>query len=95
MSEAPLTLEDFAGSVGRPLSVATDGGPVSLTLAEATPLPASPREGGSFRLEFEGPLQPELEQRIYTFDLERGATDIFIVPIARTESAMRYEAIFF
>ena len=95
MSETPLTLEDFAGGVGRPLSVQTDSAPVALTLAEATPLPASPREGGSFRLEFEGPLQPELGQGIYRFDLERGPTDIFIVPIARTDSAMRYEAIFF
>jgi hypothetical protein len=95
MSDTRITLEDFAGSVGRTLSVETDAGPVSLTLAEATPLPASPRDGGSFRLELEGPLLPELEQRIYIFDLKRGPTEIFIVPIARTESAMRYEAIFF
>jgi hypothetical protein len=95
LSDAPLTLEDFAGSVGCTLSVETESGSVALALIEASALPPSAREGGSFRLELEGPLQPELEQRIYTFDLERGPTEIFIVPIARTESAMRYEAIFF
>ena len=95
MGEAPLTLDDFAGRVSETLTVETESGPVSLLLAEAQPLPPSPRAGGSFRLEFEGPLQPELEQRIYLFQLGRGPTEIFIVPIARTQSAMRYEAVFF
>ena len=95
MSEAPLTLEDFAGEIGQTVSAETEHGPVALSLAEAGPLRDSPRQGGGFRLEFEGPLQPELEQRIYTFGMSRGPTEIFIVPIARTPSAMRYEAVFF
>ena len=95
MDDAPLTLDDFADRVGQAFDVETEAGPVSLSLAAATALPPSPREGGSFRLEFEGPLQPELEQRIYRFRLDRGPADIFLVPIARTESAMLYEAIFF
>jgi hypothetical protein len=95
MSEAVLTLDDFADAVGQSVTVATPAGPVTLTLAAAKPLPASPREGGAFRLEFEGPLQPELEQAIHTFQLEQGPVEIFIVPIARTAEAMRYEAIFF
>ena len=95
MGDAPLTLDDFAGRVGESVEVETEAGPVSLALAEAGALAPSGREGGSFRLEFEGPLQPELEQSIYRFRMDRGPTDIFLVPIARTESAMRYEAIFF
>ena len=93
--EAPLTLDDFTGLVGRAMTVERPEGPVDLTLAEAQPLPPSPREGGAFRLEFEGPLQPELGQGIYGFRLDRGPTEIFIVPIARTDEAMRYEAIYF
>ena len=93
--EAPLTLGDFAGLAGQAVTVETPAGPVDLTLAEAQPLADSPREAGAFRLEFEGPLQPELEQGIYAFRLARGSTEIFIVPVARTAEAMRYEAIFF
>ena len=95
MEAAPLTLADFTPLVGRPLDVDSPHGPLQLVLSAAGELPPSPREGGSFRLEFEGPLEPELEQGIYAFGLDGRPTDIFIVPIARTADAMQYEAIFF
>jgi hypothetical protein len=96
MSDLPiLTLDDFAGSVGQALTVETDDGDVSLVLTVAEALSDSAREGGAFRLEFEGPLQHELAQGIYGFQLAQAPTDIFIVPIARTATAMRYEAVFF
>lgn len=95
MTEPILTLDDFAGQVGQTLTLETEDGTVPVALVGAQKLPHSPREGGSFRLEFEGPLEPELEQRTYVFQLDRGPTEIFIVPIARTPSAMRYEAVYF
>lgn len=94
MAEPLLTLDDFAGQVGDTVTLEADDGEVPVALVAAHPLPRSPREGGSFRLEFEGPLQPELRQRTYVFQLDRGPTAIFIVPIARTASGMRYEAVF-
>ena len=57
--------------------------------------PGSVREDGGFRLEFHGPLQPELGQGIYRFLIGGRPSEIFIVPIERTADAMKYEAIFF
>ena len=95
MTEAPLTLADFAPAVGKTVRVETHSGPFELVLAQAQELPRSAREGGSFRLEFQGPLQPVLGQGIYRFVVDGRPSDIFIVPVARTAEAMRYEAIFY
>jgi uncharacterized protein DUF6916 len=95
MTGPQLTLADFSVHQGEAFAVEAEGGPVPLLLAEAKALPESPREGGAFRLEFEGPLQPELGQGVYRFRLGERDDDIFIVPIARTAEAMRYEAVFF
>jgi hypothetical protein len=70
-------------------------GAVDLVLVAAQPLSGSVRDGGGFRIEFEGPLQPELAQGIYNFHVGGRPREIFIVPIARTAGAMRYEAVFF
>ena len=95
MTAPPLTVDDFTPHRGEAFAVEADGGPVPLVLAEAKALSDSGREGGAFRLEFEGPLQPQLGQGIYRFRRGERADDIFIVPIARTAEAMRYEAVFF
>lgn len=90
-----LTLADFAPCVGEPFEIDADGAPFVLTLREASSLPPSPRPGGSFRLEFEGPLQPILQQSIYAFPVGDERHDIFIVPVGPKEGGMRYEAVFF
>ena len=95
MDSASLTLEDFAPHRGKPLAVEAADGRIELVLAEATELPGSVRGDGGFRLEFHGPLQPELGQGIYRFLVGGRPSEIFIVPIERTADAMKYEAIFF
>ena len=95
MTPRVLTLADFAPHRGRPFAVEAPSGPISLVLAEVQELPASVREGGSFRLEFEGPHLPPLGQGTYRFLVDGRPTEIFIVPISQNPSGIRYEAIFF
>ena len=91
-----LTWDQFAGAEGTSFWVRGNGSPdLELVLETAAELPASGREGGSFRLEFRGPSEPVLPQAIYLF--ERGGEDsaIFIVPVARDQSGTLYEAVFY
>ena len=88
-------LDDFAPKKGRPIRMKAGNGFMDLMLAEVQPLPPSGRQGGSFRLEFHGPLQPVLPQATYRFDLGGEGSDIFIVPVGQTPQGIRYEAIFF
>lgn len=92
---AELTLDDFAGGVGERWEMAfgTESWPVELI--EASPLAPSDRPGGSFRLEFRGPFEPVLEQRIYTFRRDGAEHDVFVCPIGREAAGTRYEAVFF
>jgi len=90
-----LTLDDFSGRVGTTYEIPFDGGAFPISLAEAEPLPNSGREGGSFRLEFLGPVDPVLAQAIYPFRSETKTVEIFVTPIARDQNGTRYEAIFF
>ena len=95
MTVATLTLETFSGAVGEAYEVEAGGAAHALTLVSATPLANSGREGGSFRLEFQGSAETVLPQAIYGFRREGFAEEIFIVPIARDAQGTRYEAVFF
>ena len=95
MQNAPLTLADFAPNRGRPFAVQAGNGSTQLTLTEAQELPGSQRDGGGFRLELVGALQPSLAQGTYRFLIAGKPYDIFIVPIGPTPQHMRYEAIFY
>lgn len=90
-----LTIDDFAPRRGAAFRLDMPNMPVELVLAEIQELPASGRKGGSFRLEFRGPLQPALPQGTYVFPIGDDRSPIFIVPIGLAEGAMRYEAIFY
>ncbi|HEX5184339.1 MAG TPA: hypothetical protein VFW19_14465 [Allosphingosinicella sp.] len=90
-----LTIDDFSGKTGTPYDVLVNGGAFPLTLAEVQPLPDSGREGGCFRLEFRGPMDPVLPQAVYPFRSDGVTVEIFVVPIARDQGGVRYEAIFF
>jgi len=90
-----LTVGDFRTRRGDAFEVGAPGATVGLVLAQVQELPVSGREGGSFRLEFHGPLKPMLGQGIYPFLLGGDRVDIFLVPIGLTPQAMRYEAIFY
>lgn len=91
-----LTLDDFSGAVGEAFDVGSEGQGHVMRLVSATPLANSGREGGSFRLEFEGPVDPVFPQAIYPFRRADGEEhEIFVVPIARDAQGTRYEAVFF
>lgn len=64
---------------------------VPLTV-EATVAGGDPRP---FTVTFAGPLEPQLEQRMYAIEhAEVGKFPLFIVPVAREADGMRYEAVF-
>ena len=88
------TFDDFRRQIGKPYEVEIQGGRVTMKLAGAQELPSMGRQGGSFRLEFLGPLQPVLAQAIYPFHGGGQRHEIFIVPISQEQQGIRYEAIF-
>jgi hypothetical protein len=90
---ADLSLGDFAVGEQWEMGVGESVWPVELI--EASPLAESGRAGGSFRLEFRGPVDPLLPQGTYTFRREGAAYDIFVCPIGRNEAGTRYEAVFY
>lgn len=85
---------DFDDAVGTVYSISAQEGECALTLTAAESLGADGREGGSFRLEFRGPVDPVLPQGTYEFAADGEALDIFVVPIARDDRGTVYEAIF-
>jgi hypothetical protein len=91
----PLTIDDFARRRGRPFQVRASEQTLDLVLRQVNELPQSGRDGGSFRLEFHGPMQPTLQQGTYPFLIGNQAFPIFIVPIGHATDATRYEAIFY
>jgi hypothetical protein len=84
---------DFA--TGAVYTVSAGERDLSLALDRVQPLSDSGREGGSFRLEFVGPGEPVLPQATYRFSNGEMEHDIFIVPVARDEGGVRYEAVFY
>jgi len=90
-----MTLADFSGRVGKIFQVHAAGHNVPLLLDALQELPSSGRKGGSFRLEFLGPLDPQLGQGVFPFLIGTDQFAIFIVPVAREPGGARYEAIFY
>ena len=44
---------------------------------------------------FEGPTEPQLDQRMYSIDLgDLGTHDLFLVPVAASSDTRKYEAVF-
>ncbi len=90
-----LTLGDFEQRVGKTFVVQAAGHNVPLALRACQALPGSKRAGGGFRLEFSGPLGPQLGQGVFAFHIDHDQFGIFIVPIGETGRSRRYEAVFF
>jgi hypothetical protein len=88
------TFDDFRRQVGKPYQVEVQGGRIAMKLDAAQELPSMGRQGGSFRLEFLGPLQPVLPQATYQVHGGGQRHEIFIVPVGQEQSGIRYEAIF-
>lgn len=69
----------------------TEDQSVALTV-EATVAAGDPRP---FTVTFTGPLEPQLEQRMYAIEHDDlGRFPLFLVPVAREAAGMRYEAVF-
>jgi hypothetical protein len=98
-----LTCEQFSQCLGsvfqlRMPSAAT----LELKLVEVAPYKAHPlpknrdlSQRDPFSLLFQGLLEIVLPQRIYTLEHAwMGKLDIFLVPIARRQDGMQYEAVF-
>ncbi len=90
-----VKLGDFENRVGKTFTVHAAGQNVPLVLLAFQPLPGSKRVGGAFRLEFAGPLDPQLGQGVFPFQIDHDQYAIFIVPLGQGERSARYEALYF
>ena len=90
-----IRLGDFEHRVGKTFTVHAAGQNVQLVLRACQVLPGSKRDGGAFRLEFAGPLNPRLGQGLFPFQIDHDQYGIFIVPLGQSERATRYEAVYF
>jgi hypothetical protein len=90
-----VRLGDFEHRVGKTFTVQAAGHNLSMVLRACQPLPGSKRDGGAFRLEFAGPLNPRLGQGIFPFQIDHDQFGIFVVPIGEGQRSARYEAVYF
>jgi hypothetical protein len=98
---AALTHDDFSRCLGERFQLTQDGdAPASLELellrVDAMPVRDRVRRARTpFSLILVGPGEPVLPQQIYRLqNATLGPLDIFLVPIARDERGVRYEAVF-
>jgi uncharacterized protein DUF6916 len=90
-----LTVDSFAPHVGERFALPEQGRELELIEARAHPGEPPPGRRAPFALLFRSPVEPILEQRTYEFEHpELGALAIFIVPVGRDDTGIRYEAIF-
>jgi hypothetical protein len=94
-----LTQEVFARQLHSKFRVrAETPRPVELELVEVKGWYSQTMEQGGmerFSLFFTGPADILLPQQSYPLEHEQlGTLDIFLVPVARTEEGLRYEAVF-
>lgn len=90
-----VTLGDFEHRVGKTFTVQAGGHNLPMLLRACQHLPGSKRDGGAFRLEFSGPLNPRLGQGTFAFHIDHDQFGIFIVPLGPGQRSMRYEAVYF
>ena len=94
---APLTEEEFSKHLNTKFRVASEQ-PIELELAEVKGYLSKAHEQSGmerFSAFFNGPPEPYLPQRVYALEHERmGAFELFLVPLARDENGVRYEAVF-
>jgi hypothetical protein len=90
----PFTLEMFAPHIGSKFTMQCgNSGTVELELESVADLGSSARHI-QFSIIFVGPQNAPLEQTIYRLDnSELGPMDLFLVPISKDPSGVRYEAI--
>lgn len=90
-----LTIDDFTPRIGKTIEAEAGGGRVPLLVRAAQPLPASGRQGGSFRIELVGPPTKLLGQGTFPFSIGKERFVLFIVPIRSDVRGVLYEVIFY
>src|SRR6267143_5081721 len=96
---ASLTQEEFSRHLNTKFRVQLGDGPqIDLELVEVKGYLTKPGEQTGmerFSAYFKGPSEPYLAQNTYSLQHDRmGRFEIFIVPIARDEQGVRYEAVY-
>ena len=97
MPEGSFTLARFEPLVGSRFTLRLDdAAELPAQLVEARAGRNAGMDGRQpFSLTFEGPSEPALPQRIYRLEHPQlDAMDIFLVPVARTATGLKYEAVF-
>lgn len=94
----PPSLHFFSPHIGERFDCLIEGGAtvaLKLTHAGASECAAGEDVDRPFSLIFQGPSEPLLSQRVYSFRHPLlGGLDIFIVPIGRDDTGVEYEAVF-
>ncbi len=90
----------FENAKGAKITLALASGPVTLTIADVTPLDvAAGAKAGSrlwhnaFRVDLTGPTGTDIPQGTYPVRISGRTFDLFVVPVIRTTATPRYEAI--
>jgi len=98
MENATLTEANFTKHLHTNFYIPINGQRLELELAEVKSYLSGPEEQRGlerFSIFFEGPTAVVLPQQIYSMDHEQmGAFQIFLVPVAKLEKSIRYEAVF-
>jgi hypothetical protein len=90
-----MTADDFDGLEEKTFEIVSTDPRIRLELIEVRKLGQSERDGGSFSLLWQGPLDPMLEQATYRVSQAGiGDHEIFLVPVAEKPEGYQYEAIF-
>ncbi|ASW10201.1 MULTISPECIES: hypothetical protein [unclassified Rhizobium] len=93
-----VTLDHFARCVGEGFEIDVGGGGPVFTLTEARPLPERGFAGmtrAPFALLFRSGSKVVFPQQIYRLNnATLGILDIFLVPVARDQDGIIYQAIF-
>ena len=92
-----LTEKEFSKHLNTKFRIAGDN-PIELALTEVKGYLSKPNEETGmerFSVYFHGPADRYLPQASYPLEHDvMGAFDLFLVPIARDEKGLRYEAVF-
>jgi Domain of unknown function (DUF6916) len=96
MADGELTEARFNENLNTTFLLTSGEGRVELELVEVKRYSKDEQPSMErFSIYFRGPAEPLLPQQTYSLEHERmGTLDIFIVPISRNETAVRYEAVF-
>ena len=92
--DASLTHEEFSKNANTKFRVQTGDSQVELDLIAVSELKVYPQQE-EFSLEFRGPLNAFLDQRVHNFTHDQmGEFELFIVPVKQDAQGFYYEVIF-